>query len=343
MDGRSTGAARRSRRIRQGRNLVTAEARPTRPASSGARRPACSSSTPDRLARRHDRDHRDRDQRLRHQPVPPRVLGRDISRSGRPARSRDNFTRHPSEYIPGYPKDATRCRSRSARATSRPDEDRCDLVGDQPNGHERRALLDPRHQDHRRGRPSDAQRAATCRRDPHPILDDDGHGSGSASCATGNRYGYCPTCLLVIVEALDEPRSSAPLLVGRHQLEQFRVRRRTPRSVSAARIRRATRRAAVERGQTVLFAAGNGVGNAFECPIATYGSDADRSRLEHHRRRDPARQPARHRRRWHPRHISPRGATATCRRPAAPAPSRSAPSAAHRPRRRTPPASSAPC
>ena len=32
-------------------------------------------------------------------------------------------------------------------------------------------------------------------------------------------------------------------------------------------------RAAAERGQIVLFAAGNGVGNAFDVPIATYGSD----------------------------------------------------------------------
>mgnify|MGYP000474588818 CR=1 FL=1 len=32
-------------------------------------------------------------------------------------------------------------------------------------------------------------------------------------------------------------------------------------------------RAAAERGQTILFAAGNGVGNAFDVPVSTYGSD----------------------------------------------------------------------
>ena len=35
------------------------------------------------------------------------------------------------------------------------------------------------------------------------IVDDDGHGTGSSSVSTGNRYGYCPTCLLAFVESLD--------------------------------------------------------------------------------------------------------------------------------------------
>ena len=136
------------------------------------------------------------------------------------------------------------------------------------------------------------------RRRRTPILDDDGHGTRLGSVSTGNRYGYCPTCLLFVVEALDES-SSRRAPVGRHQHEQLRLRRRR-----AARARRPagsqSTRAAAERGQTVLFAAGNGVGNAFDVPIATYGSDQTGARLEHHRRRDPARQPAGDRRRRHP-------------------------------------------
>ena len=48
--------------------------------------------------------------------------------------------------------------------------------------------------------------------DATPILDDDGHGTGSTSVSTGNRYGYCPTCLLFFVEGLGS--IAGPLLVG---------------------------------------------------------------------------------------------------------------------------------
>ena len=105
--------------------------------------------------------------------------------------------------------------------------------------------------------------------DRTPILDDDGHGTGSTSVSTGNRYGYCPTCLLFFVEGLDESsRRATRSSTSRPIRSATSAGRPRPRP----RPERATR-AAAERGQTVLFAAGNGIGNAFDVPIATYGSD----------------------------------------------------------------------
>ena len=116
--------------------------------------------------------------------------------------------------------------------------------------------------------------------DPDLILDNDGHGTGSASVATGNRYGYCPTCLIVMVEGLTEevvfqqfpfaPITShshgyvGGLPIGYANKAFELLGGETVGSVS---------KAAVESGQTVLFAAGNGVGNAFDVPQRTYDSD----------------------------------------------------------------------
>ena len=44
---------------------------------------------------------------------------------------------------------------------------------------------------------------SNCEAGSHVILDDDGHGSGSSSVSVGNRYGYCPTCLLMFTESLN--------------------------------------------------------------------------------------------------------------------------------------------
>src|SRR5207237_8321770 len=59
--------------------------------------------------------------------------------------------------------------------------------------------------------------------------------------------------------------------VGRHQLQLVGHRRERParsRIGSSAGITKP----AVERGQTILFAAGNGTANAFETPSPTYGT-----------------------------------------------------------------------
>lgn len=106
------------------------------------------------------------------------------------------------------------------------------------------------------------------------ILDNNGHGTGSASVSTGNRYGYCPSCLIYSIDELRDEEvyglpfaeitshshgyvGSAPL--GVLFLDPISD---APPSKEAA-----------ERGVTILFSAGNGVGNAFAVTNNTYGSD----------------------------------------------------------------------
>ena len=117
---------------------------------------------------------------------------------------------------------------------------------------------------------ADNNAASNAADDLTPILDDDGHGTGSTSVSTGNRYGYCPTCLLFFVEGLDETiATSYPFVdITSHSFGYVGGAPLGP----AVGPNTATR-AAAERGQTVLFAAGNGVGNAFDVPVLTYGSD----------------------------------------------------------------------
>ena len=102
------------------------------------------------------------------------------------------------------------------------------------------------------------------------VLDDDGHGSGSASVSAGNRYGYCPTCLLFVVEALDESvvNDKNWIDISTHSFGEVGG---VPIGLATGGSKSA--RDAVERGQTVLFAAGNGVGNAFDVPQVTWGGD----------------------------------------------------------------------
>ncbi|MEV3989919.1 S8 family serine peptidase [Streptomyces sp. NPDC049837] len=170
-----------------------------------------------------------------------------------------NFTRHPSEYIPGYP----------ASAPAIP------------------VTLDKGHL------PAEDKELWTSARVPggtlhwipgtkiigaysasldgtHPVLDDHGHGTGSASVSAGNRYGYCPTCLLVVVEGLDETVATTyPWVdITSHSFGYVGGAPVGP-VVSGEEV---TKEAA-ERGQTVLFAAGNGVGNAFDVPVSTWHSD----------------------------------------------------------------------
>jgi hypothetical protein len=179
----------------------------------------------------------------------------------------DDFTRHPSEYIPGYPADAKAIPVTLGKGyfpaadaplwdgneTIRPGEMHwipgTKIVGAVDAG---------------------GSTGVTSGDDPHPILDDHGHGSGSASVSAGNRYGYCPTCLLVVVEALDET-VVADLPWIDISSNSFGYIGGLPIGLLVGGSEET--RTAAERGQTTLFAAGNGVGNAFDVPISTYGSD----------------------------------------------------------------------
>jgi len=175
----------------------------------------------------------------------------------------NNFTRHPSEYIPGYPADAAAIPITLGEgyypAKDAPVWGSLDLgtlywipgtkiIGAYDAGD------------------GSAVNAAP---DTTRILDDDGHGTGSSSVSTGNRYGYCPTCLLMFVESLDETiNAQYPWVdITSHSFG-------TVGGVPLGLVFGADQatKAAAERGQTVLFAAGNGVGNAFDVPQITYGS-----------------------------------------------------------------------
>ncbi|MCI0344185.1 MAG: S8/S53 family peptidase, partial [Chloroflexi bacterium] len=175
----------------------------------------------------------------------------------------NSFSRHPSEYIAGYPSDA-RAIPITLDEGYFPTQDRAvwsslelgtlywipgtKIIGAYDAGDGSAINAAP-----------DATR----------IIDDDGHGTGSSSVSTGNRYGYCPTCLLMFVESLDESiNAQFPWVdITSHSFG-------TVGGIPVGLVFGADQatKAAAERGQTVLFAAGNGVGNAFDVPQITYGS-----------------------------------------------------------------------
>jgi Subtilase family len=174
-----------------------------------------------------------------------------------------NFTRHPSEYVTGYPASSTALPITLGQGYF-PAKDRAiwsnvevgklywipgtKIIGAIDAGDSSAVNADP-----------DATR----------IVDDDGHGTGSSSVSTGNRYGYCPTCLLMFTESLDTTfNESFPWVdITSHS---FGTVGGVPLGLALGPD--LDTKAAAERGQTVLFAAGNGVGNAFDVPQITYGS-----------------------------------------------------------------------
>ncbi|CAL9612508.1 hypothetical protein SUDANB6_05677 [Streptomyces sp. enrichment culture] len=170
-----------------------------------------------------------------------------------------NFTRHPSEYIPGYPASAPAIPVTLGKGYL-PEEDKDLWTGERVEGGRLHWIPGTKIV----GAYSSSVDGA------HPVLDDHGHGTGSASVSAGNRYGYCPTCLLVVVEGLDETVATAYPWVDITSHSFGYVGGAPVGPVLSGE--EATKEAA-ERGQTVLFAAGNGVGNAFDVPVATWHSD----------------------------------------------------------------------
>src|SRR4029079_3187377 len=174
-----------------------------------------------------------------------------------------NFTRHPSEYINGYPSTATALPITLGQGYY-PAQDKAmwasvdvgklywipgtKIIGAIDAGDSSAVNADP---------------------DNTRIVDDDGHGTGSSSVSVGNRYGYCPTCLLMFTESLDTTfNESFPWVdITSHS---FGTVGGVPLGLAFGPDE--DTKAAAERGQTVLFAAGNGVGNAFDVPQITYGS-----------------------------------------------------------------------
>lgn len=180
------------------------------------------------------------------------------------------FTRHPSEYIAGYPAEAKPLEITHGQGYF-PERDTA-IWGDADTPSPVKAnelywipgtkvigAID-----------TSVSTGVTSSDDPHPILDDNGHGSGSASVSAGNRYGYCPTCLIVVVEGLDETVAAGLPWVD-ISTNSFGYVGGAP--VGPVVNGSAVTKKAAERGQTTLFAAGNGVGNAFDVPVNTWTSD----------------------------------------------------------------------
>jgi hypothetical protein len=188
----------------------------------------------------------------------------------------NNFRKHPSEYIPGYPKDAEAIRITLGKGYF-PSED-ADLWSQKdathPYGLEFGKLYwIPGTKIIGATQPGPLS-CSNCAAGSHVILDDDGHGSGSSSVSVGNRYGYCPTCLLFSEKGLNAQPAAAQSWVDISSNSWgalANVPLDMPAQLQGQDPGKVTRQA-VERGQTILFASGNGAANAFDVPISTYGT-----------------------------------------------------------------------
>lgn len=190
----------------------------------------------------------------------------------------NNFTKHPSEYIPGYPADSQAIPITLGQGYHPPaDATLWDLKdADSPNGLEFGKLYwIPGTKIIGAYQPG-VLACSNCAAGAHVILDDDGHGTGSSSVSVGNRYGYCPTCLLLLNKGLSSAhgvtstfnwvdiQSNSWGAIANVPLDlPFQLIGSDPGKAA---------REAVDRGQTVLFAAGNGTANAFESVSPTYGT-----------------------------------------------------------------------
>jgi len=188
----------------------------------------------------------------------------------------NNFTRHPSEYIPGYPADSRVINMTIGQGYFPPQDANIWSLksATNPTGLEFNKLYwIPGTKIIGATQPGELT-CSNCEAGSHLILDDDGHGSGSASVSTGNRYGYCGSCLLFVEKGLNAgPAASYPWIDI--QSNSWGAVANVPLDLPfqlAGSDPGAETRHAVERGQTVLFASGNGAANAFDAPISTYGT-----------------------------------------------------------------------
>jgi hypothetical protein len=177
----------------------------------------------------------------------------------------NNFTRHPSEYIPGYPKDAEAL-NLTLGEDYYPAADHATLAGVVENklywvpGTKIVGAMDTG---------SATFTNSTAPDDIH-LLDENGHGTGSASVAVGNIYGFCPTCLLVDLEAT----SNQAWEYATPWIDLASNSFGPASNVGFAGLASPTfPKTSAERGQIALYAAGNGNENAFVTPEQTYASE----------------------------------------------------------------------
>ena len=186
----------------------------------------------------------------------------------------DNFQKHPSTYIPGYPKDAPAIHATLGKGYFPIEDQHLWDIKDaaHPGGLEYGKLYWIPGTKIIGAIQNGPFSCSNCEEGAHVILDDDGHGSGSTSVSVGNRYGYCPTCLLVISKGLSTAlAASAALPFVDINSNSWGTVANVPLDLVLSNDAELTR-TAVERGETVLFAAGNGNANAFESPSPTYGT-----------------------------------------------------------------------
>lgn len=183
-----------------------------------------------------------------------------------------DFTRHPSTYLPGFPADAEALPitlgQPFAPGRLHPAED-AELFTTEKivkgklfwvPGTKIVGVLDA----------SDTA-AINAEPDATPILDDDGHGTASASVAVGNIYGFCPTCLL----AFGEGFAATDHMYGFDWVDLASNSFGTLANIGFAGLLPPDfPREQAEKGQIALYAAGNGNENAFLTPEQTYTSDS---------------------------------------------------------------------
>lgn len=193
----------------------------------------------------------------------------------------NGFTKHPSTYIPGYPADAT---AKYLTLT-----DPTDPAGTRPAPFATGKLYPAQDEAlwTKAATPNgklfwfpgtkiigavDASDTAPVNgnADTTPLLDDDGHGTASASVAVGNLYGYCPSCLLFFAEGFagDAIGYAYPWVdLASNSFGSLA-------NVGFAGLADPSHpKEAAERGQIALYAAGNGNANAFESPEQTYTAE----------------------------------------------------------------------
>ncbi len=183
-----------------------------------------------------------------------------------------NFTKHPSTYLTGYPADAPAI-DLTLTEEYHPAADKV------VNSRDGRTTLAEVVEDKLYWIPGTKIVGAydsgvfaavnSSSPDAVPILDEDGHGTGSASVAVGNLYGFCPSCLLVVTETFDNAwEYTSPWIdIASNSfgsLGNVGFGGQLPPDFP---------KASAERGQLALYAAGNGNENAFVTPQQTYTSE----------------------------------------------------------------------
>ncbi|MFA5785620.1 MAG: S8 family serine peptidase [Actinomycetota bacterium] len=178
-----------------------------------------------------------------------------------------NFTRHPSEYIPGYPADTPALPVTLGKGYV-PAEDAglwnhdkiplgklfwipgTKIIGAIDNGDTGEQLV----------------------ADTRPIIDDNSHGTGATSVAVGNTFGFCPTCLLVFNEDINGD-AGWPYRQPWIDIVSNSYGKIGNVGTFGLLWDAAQPKASAERGQLGLYAAGNGVENAFVVTEQTYASE----------------------------------------------------------------------